>query len=581
MSPKVVNATTPTILDFGVVESGIRERESASVSRSNAFSRLALETVFGLPRSAVDEYIVDGFDDRGIDIVYIDHDNRVINIGSCKTVVSYKNSRKNFPGDAIDKIISFIDDLLLNREDMLKTCNGPLAAKVREIWDIFAEDSYRISIHLFSNQATLQKDAHSRLMEALSRHEIALFEYGLFELSHGVVKATKPRFQKKLVPSSDAAFSVKEANKRAILVKVSLKELTEFLSAENKAFDERLIWQNVRYFLGLDNDVNREIRETLLSGQASDFWFLNSGLTIVCDQIVSVANGRHPITMVNPQIVNGCQTATVIHSVSTGTMADLDNGYVHVKIIETNDSSFIERVALASNTQSRILNRDLRANDNLQRQLVECLRPHNYFYVRKRGETAPRAGMKHIDAARAGQILLSYLCGEPTKSKTNSNDIFGDLYKEAFNPHAVTPEIIIAAHECYSAIERRRKEVLAWQASVARNSFEETWLIEGHFHLLFVVGELMRRASIPLAETTIAIGLIDKASDILKIFVERNQRVANYRLFRLARSREEILKIIDMSSKPDEVNPVQIELFDVDAGQQSERMASSDSPTEG
>ncbi|TPJ42556.1 hypothetical protein FJ434_02190 [Mesorhizobium sp. B2-5-13] len=112
---------------------------------------------------------------------------------------------------------------------MLKTCNGPLAAKVREIWDTFAEESYQISVHLFSNQATLQRDAHNRLVEALSRHEIALFEYG-----------------------------------------------------------------------------------------------------------------------------------------------------------------FIERVALASNTQSRILNRDLRANDNIQRQLVECLRPHNYFYVRKRGENAPR-----------------------------------------------------------------------------------------------------------------------------------------------------------------------------------------------
>ncbi|MBA1140512.1 AIPR family protein [Mesorhizobium neociceri] len=561
MSPKVVNATTPTILDFGVVESGIRERESVSVSRSDAFTRLALETVFGLPQPEVDEYIVDGFDDRGIDIVYIDHDNRVINIGSCKTVVSYKNSRKNFPGDEIDKIISFVEDLVLNREDMLKTCNGPLAAKVREIWDIFAEESYRISVHLFSNQATLQKDAHNRLVDALSRHEIALFEYGLFELSHGVVKATKPRFRKKIVPSDDAAFSVKEANKRAVMLKVSLKELTQFLSAENQTFDERLIWQNVRYFLGLDNEVNREIRETLLSGQASDFWFLNSGLTIVCEQIVSVANGRHPITMVNPQIVNGCQTATVIHAVSTGTMADLDNGYVHVKIIETNDSTFIERVALASNTQSRILNRDLRANDNIQRQLVECLRPHNYFYVRKRGENAPRPGMRMIDAARAGQLVLAYLCGEPTKSKTNSNDIFGDLYEEAFNPHAVTPEIIIAAHECYSVIERRRKEILAWQASVTRNSFEESWLIEGHFHLLFVIGELMRRASIPLSETTIAIGLIEKASSILRTFVERNQKVANYRLFRLARSREEILKIIDNNSKPDEANPVQIELF--------------------
>ncbi|WP_395447138.1 AIPR family protein [Aminobacter sp. UC22_36] len=561
MSPKAVPKTAPTIVDFGVVESGIRERETGNVSRNIAFSVLVLETVFGVPRPEVNECIVDGGDDRGIDIVYIDHESRRINIGSCKTVVSFKNSKRNFPGDEIDKIVSFVDDLLLFREELLNSCNGALCAKVREIWDIFSNEAYTIGVHLFSNQTTLFRDARDRLVTALERHSIALFEYGLFELSHGVVRATKPRFQKRLVPAPDTALSVNESGKRAIVIRVPLGNLSDFLSTQDGAFDERLIWQNVRYFLGIDNDVNREIKETLLSGNTSDFWFLNSGLTIVCDQILSIANGRHPITMVNPQIVNGCQTASVIHTVATSTMADLGGGYVPVKIIETDDKDFIERVALASNTQSRILSRDLRANDQFQRQLVECLRPLNYFYVRKRGENPPRTGMKHIDAAHAGQLMLSYLCGEPTKSKTNSNDIFGDLYEEAFNPHAVTPEIIIAAHECYSVIERRRKEALAWQASVSRNSFEESWLIEGHFHLLFVVGELMRRSSISLDQTTIAIGLIEQASEILRIYVENNPKVAGYRLFRLSRSRDEILRIIDNQGKPDDSYPTQIELF--------------------
>ncbi|RWO54752.1 hypothetical protein [Mesorhizobium sp.] len=71
MSPKIVPKTTPTIVDFGVVESSIRERETENVSRSVAFSILVLETVFSVPRPEVEEYIVDGFDDRGIDIVYM------------------------------------------------------------------------------------------------------------------------------------------------------------------------------------------------------------------------------------------------------------------------------------------------------------------------------------------------------------------------------------------------------------------------------------------------------------------------------------------------------------------------------
>jgi hypothetical protein len=158
--------------------------------------------------------------------------------------------------------------------------------------------------------------------------------------------------------------------------------------------------------------------------------------------------------------------------------------------------------------------------------------------------------------------MLSYLCGEPSKSKTDSNEIFGSLYEEAFNPHAVTPEIIVAAHECYCEIERRRREALAWQASVARNSFEESWIIEGHFHLLFVVGELMRRAGTGLDDTAVAVSLIDQASEIVAKYVENNKRVASYRLFRLTRSRDEILKLMDSSARAESRTSSQIE-FDL------------------
>ncbi|MEX1154473.1 hypothetical protein, partial [Parvibaculum sp.] len=267
MSPKALPATAPTIIDFGVVESGIRERETDSVPRNRAFCKLVLETIFGVPGPEVEEYIVDGGGDRGIDIAYIDHANRRINLGSCKAVVNFRNSKKNFPGDEVDKISSFVDDLLLNREELLLTCNGALAAKVREIWEIFGNEAYTVAVHLFSNQLTLEREARKRLASSLERHEIGLLEYGLFELSHGIVRATKPRFQKKLTPSSDSALCVSEGENRALVTRVRLDELATFLNTQNRTFDERLVWQNVRYFLGLDNEVNREIRETLLSGR--------------------------------------------------------------------------------------------------------------------------------------------------------------------------------------------------------------------------------------------------------------------------------------------------------------------------
>ena len=561
MTPKLVPQTPTTIIDFGVVETGIKERETDKVSRGLAFAKLVTETIFYVPRDEVDEHIVDGGADRGIDIVYVDHNNRIINIGSCKTVLEFKNSSKFFPAEEIDKIISLIDDILLHREDILDKCNGKLAAKIREIWDIFGQETYTVAVHLFSNKSTLARDAKERLSTALGRHNISLYEYGLFELSHGLVRATKPRFKKILRGFDESSYSFQESSRRAIMAKVKLDSLAAFLTNDSGSFDERLIWQNVRYFLGIENEVNREIKASLLNDPVEDFWFLNSGLTIVCDQILSHFNGRHPIHMVNPQIVNGCQTATVIQSVHSETMRDLNGGYIQVKIIETNTPEFVERIALASNTQSRIFGRDLRAHDKFQLQLAECLRSLGYFYCRKRGERSPSKTLSALDAARVGQLMLAYVCGEPTKSKTNSNDIFGDLYDEAFNPSVVTPGIVIAAHECYSEIEKRRQQALHWQSSISKNSYEESWIIEGHFHVLFVIGELLRRSRKSLENKDDAIALIDSAIAIIRLFITQNRGTASYRLFRLATSRETLLKLMDNTNdNPDFTYPKQLML---------------------
>lgn len=558
-TPRLVPAQKATIVDFGLVEGKIRERLTESVARSLAFTHLVAETIFDIASDEVEDHIVDGGGDRGIDIVFIDHNNRRINIGSCKTVSTYKNSQKFFPAEEIDKVISFVDDLLTHREDSFAACNPRLKFKVSEVWDIFSAEHYEVAVHLFSNQATLPDDARARLQDALFRNNVRLYEYGLFELSHGIVKATRPKFKKKLLPMRNSSYAVDDSGTRALVTRVELKELGNFLDLTG-VFDERLIWQNVRYFLGLDNDVNREIKLTLQSDEAKTFWYLNSGLTIVCDQIASIANGHHALTLVNPQIVNGCQTAAVIHSVGLDTLAGIPEGSVQVKIIETTDARFIEQISLASNTQSRILGRDLRANDLFQQQIATALRAAGIFYRRKRGETAPSKTMPIIDAARAGQLLLAYACGEPAKSKTNSNDIFGDLYLEAFNPGQVTPDLIFAAHGCHQNILDRRSKAVAWQSSIAKDSYDEAWIVEGHFHVLFVVAELMRRSGLSLESYEGAISLIDEAFSIVQEFVNRHKKVSFYRLFRLQNSKDDLQRIIDETSGVVVDYPVQLRL---------------------
>lgn len=543
-TPLAINKNLATLLDWSMVEKGIETRLQFSPSREHAFQSYVLENEFGILPDSADEHIVDGGLDRGIDFIYIDHDSKLINIASTKVVVSFKKAVKNFPGAAIDKSIAFIDDLIHRREAMLQDVNPLLALKVREIWDILEDDLYQISVHLYSNQTSLIPVERDRLKGFLSNYKIPLYERHLYELSHGVIRASKPKFTKTMKASPGNSYEYSEEGARALMARLTLPDLHDFLTdGADATFDERLVSQNVRYFLGGTSPVNREIRQTLLQGRAAEFSLINNGMTIVCDQMLLTTGGSFPIKLINPQIVNGGQTAVVIRAIGSNPPRDFASGSLNVKIIETSDARLIERVAIGSNTQNRIFGRDLRANDDVQMRLASSLSAHGYFYRRKRGEQAPSDTIRIIDALRAGQLILAYANGDPTKAKTATNDIFGDLYGIIFDPNRVTAELVRAAYICFERIQDKKRTALAYQRQISRSSFDEIWIIEGAFHVLFAVGELMKRNGEDLADADAALARIDSAFDIVERFVALHPKSSAYRLFRLTTSKDHILNL--------------------------------------
>ncbi len=505
---------------------------------------MVLRDVFGVEETVIVSAIVDGPNDRGIDLVYIDHDNKMVHFGSCKCVSSYKNSRKNFPGDEVDKLVSFFRDLLLKREALLEEANVALALKVREAWDILESEPYGLHVHLFSNQAKLAPAERERLVEFLTEYDIVLTERGLYELAHGIARPFRPNFKKKLTPNKTDALRVEECGARSVTVAVSLATLASFVTDKDGSFDEKLLSHNVRLFLGNSNEVNAAIRDTITGGQADRFFHLNNGVTIVCDQIVGLTTGHHPMILINPKLINGGQTARVLHECAQS-LIPLDRGSVSVRVIETRNEKLIEDIAIATNSQSRILGRDLRAFHSFQEKLATAISMMGFFYRRKRGETSSIPDAHTIDMAKAGQLLLAYVEAEPTLSKTNSNNIFAELYERAFDPNKVTAELIVATSVCHNEIERLRQGAIAQQKLSTRHSFEESWIVEGHLHVLFAVGEFMRREGKELTNYEQAIARIPRAIAAVEKFVKANPKVASYRLFRLAHSKDGILSAID------------------------------------
>jgi hypothetical protein len=114
----------------------------------------------------------------------------------------------------------------------------------------------------------------------------------------------------------------------------------------NEIFDE-----NIRAFLGEENDVNKDIRATLLDpDKKKRFSVLNNGVTIIAPEL-SVTPNTKEIDLTNYQIINGCQTSNTLYH--NKDLLD-DDVMLVVKFIESPDSSVATDIISATNSQTEI-----------------------------------------------------------------------------------------------------------------------------------------------------------------------------------------------------------------------------------
>ena len=118
-----------------------------------------------------------------------------------------------------------------------------------------------------------------------------------------------------------------------------------------------LFEENIREYLGGTSGINKAIIGTLKNpNERGNFFYYNNGITIICDRAKADAK---KVDIVNPQIVNGCQTvnsiAEVLKSIEKPE-TDFDDVYVMVKILilEKKNNSFYRDIVRYTNSQNSI-----------------------------------------------------------------------------------------------------------------------------------------------------------------------------------------------------------------------------------
>ncbi|PZO56606.1 MAG: abortive phage infection protein [Phormidesmis priestleyi] len=133
---------------------------------------------------------------------------------------------------------------------------------------------------------------------------------------------------------------------------VNAKELVEnLLEDQDGAIKSSVFEENIRAYLGSDNEVNTSIRKTLKEGSKKKlFSVLNNGITIVAPELTLTPNSKE-IDLTNYQIINGCQTSNTLFFCKD----DLDDSVnVVVRFIESPKSEVSTDIISATNSQSQI-----------------------------------------------------------------------------------------------------------------------------------------------------------------------------------------------------------------------------------
>ena len=162
---------------------------------------------------------------------------------------------------------------------------------------------------------------------------------------------------------------------------------------------------NVRDFQG-DNPVNADIAKTISEGDIDQFVLRNNGITIVAKNI-KVTSSNY--TLVDYQIVNGCQTSHVLYANREFIKGDL---FIPVKLIHTEDEDVSQSIIKSTNKQTPIEENDLLALTQFQRDLEDFYKgtPEEVrlYYERRAKQYAHLSNLEKGRITSTGSQLKSY-----------------------------------------------------------------------------------------------------------------------------------------------------------------------------
>lgn len=410
----------------------------------------------------IEESIVDGSDDCGIDAIVIDEDSEFrprIYFFQSKYYQTEDAFNKQFEGNALEKIQGAISDFVLQGRINPKYQNSRLVDKLHSVKNLSSKNPY-YTIVFCSNSLEPSDTAKARIEEfktetnKSSKDEYISVEY--VHLDRITQELVAPPQQSRVdvrIQVSGRYLTEETGNARLFVGAVEAQDLASLVEEHG----DDLFESNVRGYLRQANQVNKSIMKTASGDKSPYFVYMNNGLTITCDRFSHAPIQNSPVLDVsNAQIVNGQQTARSVHT-AFKTKKLKPDVKVLVRIVETTDRDLLMEIVEATNSQTKVTSRDLHSNDEIQKLIESHLKTKGYFYEARKNKYKGKDTTKRVDAELAAQSYFAVLSEQPAAAKDKKKLLFGDKYEEIFHDE-INPDDFLFSFRLIRAVQKLNNE---------------------------------------------------------------------------------------------------------------------------
>jgi hypothetical protein len=535
-------------LDFDIIDARVRaeaERPPATTA-SRALLRLVLRTYFPATDGPFVESLTDGPNDRGVDAVHFveDDDQAEIYIFQSKYREGQLSTDKTINDSECLKLAAFLEELFDRSSSLENVGNFRLQQAIENVWALHDRGvicNYKVV--LCSNDAGLSASATS-ILETLSRkHSQVTFEhYGPRDLLRDF-GATQSRAEDgDIQVVGREIYERVDGDVRGAVASIDAKSFINLISDDGGVSVKRNVFDdNLRMFLGVSGGYNPAIISTATSLESYLFWYLNNGITITCRNYSYNKGHLSPIVKLKHfQIVNGAQTSHSLMEAYRQNPDAVSNVVLNVRIYATDRDDIVERVAVATNSQARIQDRDLKANHPILKKMELAFASEGYFFERKRNMFSDKDASRRIDALKLGQIILAFHLNEPDRARGESDAIFGSRFYEIFHDGYDIRQLV-GLFNLYRKIELMREDYYDRYSDSIESGGAYQYLVYGHWFILFATKLILSAKGDGLPSETQTEGVIVEAIELVARACSQNKAVAHYQMFRSPKTREKIL----------------------------------------